>query len=416
MTDHCPITFDQLFRDHLEFGWQRLKQSFKTDRRIAKMRVLPPGNRATLSLRMVELLTSARTFLVEYLFQCYNRNRFTTYTAFGSTTIFSDYDITLLGENAPDVMWRMFTRFVAHYQNTLANAFDTNLYCTGYFSSRNSRNIPERLLLPGGMMALQPQTMIQERQCLLFAAMKLPPSLNVENESRRYPNLARLLTRARPFQARLDAELEWSKSSSKTYSPETQTIIQRYALYYKYAKRLYRMLYRGHREYSAEELFQLACVSNYYAIEAYYTPCTVNVVVLESQGKHKLALKPIEYLCAAIENLGDWNTHHLQYQQERNLPGGLIMLSLSKYLFRVYSALGQLPGKHATACRRQAIQIERRILVFKHETQPNYAEIPFSLIGYRVGQSTHACVRVHTHKVLGILETILARHVKKIIE
>jgi hypothetical protein len=167
------------------------------------------------------------------------------------------------------------------------------------------------------------------------------------------------------------------------------------------------MLYRGAGEYHTDELFQMACISNYYAIEAYYTPCTVNVVVLELQGKQTVSLKPIEYICAAIENLGDWNTHHLQYLKERNLPGGLIMLSLSKYLFRVYSALGHISGTHAAACRRFAAQIERKILVFKHETQPNYAEIPFSLIGYRVGQSTESCVRMHTQKVLGILEKLL---------
>jgi hypothetical protein len=422
----CPITFDQLIRDHLQFGWQRLKHVFKSNRRIAKMRVVQPGDRATLSLRMVEMLTSARTFLVEYLFQCYNRSRHTTYTAFGSTALFSDYDITLLGQDAPELMLQMFNRFVEQYQNTLASALDTNIYCTGYFSSRNSRAIPERLLLPNHLMALQPVTARQERQCLTFAAMKLPRSNAFTTPAfrRKYPCLSQLLETSRVVQARLDDRLNrfdrvvpLAPPVGARYSPETRSIIRRYTLYALHAKQLYRMLYRSSQAaaYSSDELFQWACMSNYYAIEAYYTPCTVNVVVLEQQGKQRLSLKPVEYVCAVLENLGDWNTHHLHYTQDHKQDHhsqnvhGLIMLSLSKYLFRMYRALGQLPGAQAPTCRKLARDIERRILVFKHEAQPNYSEIPFSIIGYRLGQSMDACVRFHTQKAITLLEPHLRK-------
>lgn len=408
----CPITFDQLIREHLEFGWQRLKQTFKSDRRIAKARVLRPGDRAVLSLRMVELLTAARTFLVEYLFQCYNRNRFTTYTAFGSTALFSDYDITLLGENAPELMLQMFYRFVEHYGNTLASAFDTNLYCTGYFSSRNSRSIPESRRIANGLLILQPVTPLQEWQCLSFAALKLPLSTNRAFQAR-FPLVYRLMVDGRSFQTSTEAQLARVELpvAFQRYSRETQALIRRYTMYARTAKRLYQMLYRSGRSesYFADELFVLACRSNYYAIEAYYTPCTVNVVVLESQAKQKLPLRPIEYVCAAIENVGEWVTHHTKFKNEKNVPHEMVMLSLCKYLFRMYSALGHVPGKHAPACRKLAYAIEHRILVFKAETQPHYADIPFDVIGYRLGQPVDPCVRTHTRKGLELIESILQR-------
>ena len=60
---------------------------------------------------------------------------------------------------------------------------------------------------------------------------------------------------------------------------------------YKYmfqnADELFSYLYHS-KEKDIDKIYELVCKTQYYSIESYYTPCTVNVVVLLLQGNFKL--------------------------------------------------------------------------------------------------------------------------------
>jgi hypothetical protein len=403
----CPVNFDEFITQFFNIGWENLKKEFKNPR-IAKTRTFQPGEIETLSLRMIELLTSARIFLVEYLFQCYNPSKENTYTAFGSTALFSDYDITLLGRDAPEIMIHMFNRFVKQYKNTLTSALDTNLYCSGYFSSKGSRNIPERVLLDGGLMALQPKTNTQTQQSIMFAGIKLVQAGLLENpELMKHPRLMDKLQQSAQTHQQLQSILRRQPISRK-YSQETNTTIQRYNLNYAYASKLYTLLYRSKEpkiDLSSDLLFMYACCANYFAIEAYYTPSTINVVVLELQGKKKIHNRPIDYLCAVLENLGDLLVHFQHYRQETKLNPKYVLLSLSKYIQRIYFALGK--ASNQSRFLRLAQTIEEKILVHKKSVNSDLEKIPFSKIGYTSSESLDKYIYRHMSIILVQVEKLL---------
>jgi hypothetical protein len=85
------------------------------------------------------------------------------------------------------------------------------------------------------------------------------------------------------------------------------------------------------------------CMTQYYSIEGYYTPCTVNVVVIEMQKGTDLNLDKFNYLLSIIENLGDLN-NHLQHKinNTNEKIKKLSLLNVSKYIYRIYYSLYKL--------------------------------------------------------------------------
>ena len=57
---------------------------------------------------VLEMLGSIRKFTVDKLFKCQNDIVNNVYKAFGSTNVTSDYDLTLIGAKAPQILWKMF--------------------------------------------------------------------------------------------------------------------------------------------------------------------------------------------------------------------------------------------------------------------------------------------------------------------
>jgi hypothetical protein len=56
----------------------------------------------------LKLLTGIRVYYIDKLFQCakseISKTEFSKYYAFGSTNITSDYDLTIIGKKAPEIM------------------------------------------------------------------------------------------------------------------------------------------------------------------------------------------------------------------------------------------------------------------------------------------------------------------------
>ena len=51
----------------------------------------------------------------------------------GSKNLTSDYDLTIIGLNAPNIIWKMFIYFLKKYNFTATYILDVNLYCNGMY-------------------------------------------------------------------------------------------------------------------------------------------------------------------------------------------------------------------------------------------------------------------------------------------
>ena len=69
------------------------------------------------------------------------------YIAVGSNNITSDYDISILGPDSNEIMWKMFNLFLNKYQDALPFSFDTNIYCSPLYIHTNHNNIQLKCVL-----------------------------------------------------------------------------------------------------------------------------------------------------------------------------------------------------------------------------------------------------------------------------
>lgn len=111
---------------------------------------------------------------------------------------------------------------------------------------------------------------------------------------------------------------------------------KRYYLSSSYAKEIYKYFYGETKDNT--NLIENFCTSCYYSIESYYTPCTINVVVIELQAGKNLSLSKENYIVSAVENLGDFLEHTKKYDETT-------LIKTSKYLYRIYYSLYKATNK-----------------------------------------------------------------------
>lgn len=404
LSSSCPhIDLDTLISEYIHLGWHKLKIIFKSSTRIAKEKITSNKTQSAIFLRSIELFTAVRSFLVQYFFDCANRKlgkSQTTFKALGSTTLFSDYDLTLLGKNSPDVMMGMFYLFLRHFGNSLPDAFDTNLYSTGYFSSLGIRKLPEIIIVDSNISTLSPIQDSDKAKCFQFALIKLIEGQVDGVEELKY------YSEAKELKHKLDQVLHsknFNKSQSfkGSYDMTTRQIIRKYRLQYYYAQLLFDILYAGA---DPERLFEYNCCANYFAIEGYYTPSTINIVVLKSQGKFNVDFPLFDYLCSVVENLGDLNIHYLKYRKEKEFNDFNILLALAKYLLRIYKALYEIIPS-VSSYSNLIHDIETKIIPFKGaNTTEEFAKIPFSVMNYK--GSLKKWIQYHNKEVLDVLKKL----------
>ena len=118
----------------------------------------------------------------------------------------------------------------------------------------------------------------------------------------------RVAAPVRSLEKALQSELQKSKGEDK--------IEKMYTMLIKRAKKYFQKMY-GRKEYTptqAVSLFENGCAAGWASVEAYYTPASVAVVVLELQagytfqnaGGRPVVLQKHTYKCAALENFGDF--------------------------------------------------------------------------------------------------------------
>ena len=374
MDDNCGEYVEKLINKYIKYGWSKLTKIF-TDNKMAKEKKLQFKK----SIKLLKMLSSIREYYVDYLFNCSNNNEDTIYKSFGSRTITSDYDISILGKNAPEIMIKMFNSFLNKYNNSLALSFDTNIYCVGYFSSFE---IDKSITLEiGDNISIIKLMTIEDINCaLIFSFIKLVDIDFVDYELSQ--NVKNLLAQSKKYICKLKNIYDTVYSNVKLKykninSLETLDIITKYKINGKVSKKLYDKLYNRTKILdNLNNLYELTCVANYFSIESYYTCATVNVVVLELQGKKEnLDLGQFEYVCSAIENLGDFLNHFTNLTTKVDLNETLI--KISKYMYRMYYSLSKINSIY----KKNADDIEN--LIIKQKEDINLlSETQLNLLNY----------------------------------
>lgn len=327
----CSITVYSLIETYLEMGWIKLTEVF-THNLTAKEKDVIPG----VDEQLLIMLGGIRKYLVSRIFNCC-KHKNVRYFAFGSENITSDYDLTLVGKNAPQVVWKMFLMFLKQYNNILPHAFDTNVYCSGIYSPTGALQIPQRTDISRDIFVLSPHNENDVSIQMQFALLKLHQSgydISKHPMFRPYKeNVLNLISKIQK-QFKVKRSIQYKKYTDHKYDAKTIDIITKYYLSVLYAKKINKILYDSGETNS---LIYYACMSQYFAIESYYTPATVNVVVMSLQGKHKIHIQKEEYIVSTIENLADFRIH---LQQEKKLTKD-VLLKYSKYVHRILYSLGK---------------------------------------------------------------------------
>lgn len=339
---------------YLSQGWESQTDLFEKSR-SCKERCLRSDakKQKNLALRL-EFLGALRKMVVHNLFECANdQPNVTTYKAFGSTNRTSDYDLTILGPNAPNVIEHMSKMFKMQYKTSLPKAFDSNIYCTGYYSSKRSNpQIPGKILPVGkgnrvgifSVEAVDSNTRtLQER----FALLKI---YEADKKILARMVAADKVAPVRRLAEALQNELQKSKGSNKTE--------RMYSMLVRRAKQYFPQMYTR-KKYTTSQtasLFENSCAAGWASVEAYCTPASVAVVVLELQAGYTfqnargraVPLQKHTYKCAALENFGDF-VHHAKGMRGSDLRH--ILLKLSKYIYRVEHCLEKIAGRTMFAQR-----------------------------------------------------------------
>ena len=375
----CPSNLNMITNTYIKKGWGSLVRTYYK-KKIGKEAVRRASSKIPPDITLV-FIGAVRRYMVLHLFECLCRK--TEYIALGSTNITSDFDLTLLGEQANECMKKLFFYFLKLYGNTLAHAFDTNLYTIGYhLVTPHMRILPETVIIPDTSFAVfVSRSSADIRLEIEWSLAKLAncPKNYLHYITKHYPIFTPWLRRAKTKvyvakkMIRSEHTLTLKKYGRKYKNKETRRLITRYNLYYTIARYIYATyIYNNLATPSKlklpadmQTLFDLLGFANYVSIEAYYTSATVIFVVLKLQGeKNVQGLKMCHYICAALENLGDL-INHMTHEKDRFGP--TLLLKYSKYLYRIYSALSYIDSKGPF--KRLATKIKEYVLPHRGSTR-----------------------------------------------
>lgn len=279
------------------------------------------------------------------------------FIAVGSTNITSDYDVTLLGPQSNEILWKVFLKFLDKYGTDLPEAFDSNLYSSPLYThtskygtkfkiNKQLKNIVNyKIKGVDRYFTLIPINKIELIEELEWASIKI---INLIPEQ--FTNLKRIESKSKILKNKMEHQKKNIKIPDKEQSilnkydnVELKSIFINYYLQYISQKKCIELIYNSESE--IENIFYYSNSANYYSSEAYYTSSAVNTIVVESQTGSQLdfenrSLEIINgmYLCSVIENLGDFYHHCIQSTQESKFT----LIQFSKYLYRIYLSLGKL--------------------------------------------------------------------------
>lgn len=400
---NCTDTIQIILDKYLQFGWLELSTIFSSDRRVAKEKVLHKD----VNERLLRLLGCVRTFVVDKTFECskasVSKDFPATYLAFGSTNITSDYDITLTGSEAPAIMMNMFNRFLEKYKNSLPFIFDTNVYCAGLYAKQHIRKLPQVVNVRGTPHCILRANSLRDKGIQLqYGAVGLVDS--GMKSVPRYPKVHDLIQKASRLHVTLENELqkEIQQNTSTDFRKQTKDMIAQYYLAYKNAKQLFRILYSKKKSLRSDRILDLACRTQYYSIESYYTPGTFNIVVMNMQGGHSIGASQEDYACALMENLGHFRKH-MQHTND-GLNTAHLLLKNSKYIHRMFYAASRALQDKSMMKKTENIA---KSIVAKRGTPSLAKTLNYSVMGVNPSMKVEAIIDTISQKMLTIIESLL---------
>jgi len=399
---NCTDTVQIILDKYLQFGWLELTTIFSSVSTVAKEKVL----HRDVNERLLRLIGCVRTFVVDKTFECskaaVSKDYPATYLAFGSTNITSDYDITIIGQKAPAIMMNMFNRFLDKYKNSLPFIFDTNVYCAGLYAKKHIHSLPQIVNVRGtAHCVLRANTQHDKAVQLQYAAIGLLESGMMETP--RQPKLHALIQKARLLHSTLEDDIQKKiqQNTSKDLKKETKHMVAQYGLTYKNAQKLFRILYSKNTTHAHRLVMDLACKTQYYSIESYYTPGSFNIVVMNMQGGHSVGASKADYVCALLENLGHFRKH---MHAAEGLSTAQLLLKNSKYIHRMYYA-----ASHASRDKHMLKKTDTiaKMIVAKRGTPALANTLNFSVMGVTPSMKIETITNTITGMMLTIIESLL---------
>jgi hypothetical protein len=340
-TDHCNQNILTIIDQYLKYGWMSLKELYYT-KKIAKERI----PKIPVSSYLIDTIDSIRKFHIDLLFNCCNKDPKTKYLSYGSTTLGSDYDLTIIGKNAPEVVKCMLEILIKTTKMLCTYMYDTNIYCAGMYTIHGVRYYDQvHKVQNTDYVILVPTNHTEYKTSMTYAFTKLQPLFHLIKHTNLYLEYAKDASEI--LESNTNELIAMTKSVHQQYGnslspdiPNLHEMLARYLLMIEYANKLYNILYRSSG--SQKDIIELACKTQYFSIESYYTPSTFNVVVIEIQSANKsLRLSPISYVCSIIENIGDMISH----LRSSTMKEDKYLLNIAKYLYRINYSFFKLTNK-----------------------------------------------------------------------
>ena len=454
----CPdlniaeIINDKIIQDYMDLGWNKITDIYKDQVSnkglVSKSMIKHIEKKNTFKFfpieeqeLILEILGSIRKYMVKTIFSCIeksiNNDNLNEILTVGSKNITSDFDVSIIGPNANEIMWKMFMTFLAKYSDALPEAFDTNLYSSPiymYYSERQQKEIvtkssnllPQIIKYNKKFFTLMPYTDDDFEKELSWACIK------IINSNYQFPKpLNKFIKEATKYKKAMDQienqindnlvfkelSLQNNLHPANSINNDTRNIIKRYYLQYLWQESIQKYMYSNDKDVinfirepiilsgnniPETNLFFYSNIPNYFSSDAYYTSSSVNAIVIENQSNIKLNYKYHSekringmYLIAVIENLGDLINHITNSDQNIKI----VLIKYSKYLYRIYHTLSKIDDKFQS----KAENIYRNVLTFRNNYNIKRAiELDiFSYLDY--DSSINETKEVYVNKIFKII-------------
>lgn len=336
----CNLNVNQIIKKYIDVGWYKLTDIF-SKQKFAKEKTLY----TEIDENLLKMIGAVRTYIVNKTYECYKMDN-QIMIKNGSSNITSDYDINLIGKHSDITMFNMFNDFLKRYKHLLSYSFDTNIYVHSIFMldkeiEQSGLEIQKFKLkeYPSNDFFVLKFNQIDKDICLNFSCIKL---LETHKDFSKFDKLSMYISKSVYLDHGLKEIYKKKYSIMKkkyiNHDKNNLEIITKYNLYYEYSKLLNDIVYNKH---TCNNYQLVSSITKYFSIEGYYTQGTFNAMVLNLIESIDLKLNKIEYICSAIENLGDF-VHHfgLEISSIKSKEDFEIkIIKYSKYIYRIYYSL-----------------------------------------------------------------------------
>lgn len=416
---------DDLLQGYMDNGWQEITTIYKQglndncDDKEHKSEIMNNFSSCASDQQelVLEILGSIRKYMVKSIFHSLrddlNTGHLNEIISVGSSNVTSDYDVSILGPDANEIMWKMFVTFLAKFEDDLPSALDVNLYACPLYAHQNNFNVkipcknidklPQRVNYGNQQFTLVPYNQDDLDIELSWACVKIIDLfLPLNNQLQKYIDNAnkyklamdKLFNNIQKDETYLDISLQNNLHPANTITKNTREIIKRYYLQYLWQKPIQKYIYsmdNKNIDFIDTEIYLLGDnkpqtnlffytgIPNYFASESYYTSSAVNAIVIENQINRPLDLSGRDskirkwmYFISAIENTGDYLKNikedldklmeKTEFIQQSHFQ--IIIIKYSKYLYRIYDMLGKI-GYDSDKFNTKAYNLQKYVLPFR---------------------------------------------------